>query len=249
MSIAKILVQASLINSGKMSSSGKIILPLSAFYRREDEFEKRRIRFYADCARAFQFEGWSFKSYEPEPEQKKGSRKSGKQKLAHYGYTAKATFRNEMSDPVEYLEAHRRLLNDPRVSDMNEQDFIAAGQISKLRIRMAKMYQRAKVEGEFSGLKSPDLTGMPKGGFGSVTPADHAIDQQRRAAVWEQSMPYLVRTDMNRVFYHGKFLFLEDDGKDVLERLMKGLDIIAYLEREVPRNYLAKRWPDLEMAD
>ncbi len=35
-----------------------VVVPLSASYRREDEFEGRRVRFYASCARAFEFEGW-----------------------------------------------------------------------------------------------------------------------------------------------------------------------------------------------
>lgn len=250
MSLAKILSKSKDIRAGKHVCTGiPVVVPMSGFYRRSDESERERAQMYYNLAVVFGFQNWRTCSYNPATLPEPG-RDGQARSVEHYGDRAKATFRDNLSHPLEYLEGNRSLLNDPHKASPTEQEFNAATSASVRRVRLARDYHETWVDGEASGLKSVDLERVSSTGFGPGSVSDHQISCMQKIAIWERAMPRAVRSTIETTFHKGIFTFFPLETAQsalALRQICVGLDIIAEIEGELTLKDLHERWPDLKL--
>lgn len=251
MSLDSILAGAAEIRQGKHKPSGQpAVVPLAGFYRRDDDTERQRCRMYHDLALIFEFEGWRIRRPEM-PQKIEPGRDSRGAALAHYGDSRRATFRDNNSHPLEWLEGNMKLLRDPVAGRETEQQMMAAHDSGVRRARIARDYHETKIGGEASGLKSVDLERVSGAGFGPGSISDHQITCMQKVSEWESTMPTAVRRTMQVVLYEGRFSFLPlgtPDSDLVLRQIRLGLDIIAECNGDLPRSEFLSLWPSMKQA-
>ena len=250
MSLAAILSKSKDIRAGKHTCTGlPVVVPMAGFYRRSDDAERLRNQMYFQMATIFGFTSWRTATYDPAPLPEPG-RDGQARAMEHYGDRAKATFRDNLSHPMEYLEGNRSLLNDPHKIRPTEQEFNAATNASVRRVRLARDYHETWADGIASGLKSVDLERISSTGFGPGSVSDHKISCMQKMATWERNMPRAVKATMQITLQDGVFTFLPTGTHKsdlALRQICVGLDIIAEIEGELTLKDLHERWPDLKL--
>jgi hypothetical protein len=231
-------------------------LPSDTYRAGDADFERKRAKFYAGCAKAFEFEGWSgvksapYERFTGEP----GRDGLGGQR-EKYGESAKASYWNHHAGTVETFERKSALLDSAIVPPYNNEKRDQAAFEGNTRRRVARKV-RDLFEGEMvSAMKSADLEAVPGGSFGSRSPSDHALDCQAKVNEMRQSIPPGCMATLELVLRNEMFLWERKDRKDaraVLEEIRLALDFAAWSlgatdakgRQEITKDELCRRWPE-----
>lgn len=184
-------------------------------YQRDEDFERRRREFYANCAYHFEFENWRiyFHRYEKLDRDEKGETVGGRDgrpaKKLRYGPREKIMERDINAGALEWLDG-RNLLDDVQIT--------------------AGYRARADMEGaQVSTLKSADLEASG-GGFGTRLVADYTIDCMRYVERLKASMPPSRFRVLEELLLQDRWLWDGMKGKErraVYDRIRLSLDYAA----------------------
>lgn len=209
-----------------------LALPLSAFYRRSDELEGKRYRFYAAMAREFQFENWIQKPKATSASRKEAGRDGQKRDLRISRNNI--LVQDARSAPFEWLVFNDKL-HDPEMSKNIGNDRADAG--FRFRQDMSKA--------EISGLHSPDWMSEPSGQSGPSSLAGTKLDAMESLGKLRVFMPDQYYRLLERVVWCDEWLWERKDGKGkhkIIVEVQRALDYAAVHYQLLPWQEFCEKW-------
>lgn len=237
-----------------------IVLPLKAFYRREPRFERRRAAFYADLARAFGSQGWSF----PRPAISATGRpgREGRPKEVEVksmkgpGGRQLGIDRDLYGGVVEYLEL-TNVIDEPVSLSASDREKDEARRWGDIRRRVARNIRETDEGAQGSPLSSPDWMATPTGNApGPTTVSDVRLWCMEAMGELHKRMPADSMAVINSEILGDAFSFMAIESREAkaiaIEDLRRALDLAAYIFKpgdEVTWDRLMKRWPEVRYGE
>ncbi|MGH0003159.1 hypothetical protein ACQU0X_24075 [Pseudovibrio ascidiaceicola] len=209
-----------------------VVVPLAGFYRRSDELEGKRYRFYAAMAREFDFENWRTKSAASSPARRDAGRNGQKRDLRISRNNI--LVQDARSAPFEWLIFNDKL-HDPAMNKNIANDRADAG-----------FYFRADMsKAEISGLHSPDWMSEPSGQSGPSSLAGTKLDAMESLGKLRVFMPDQYYRLLERVVWCDEWLWERKDGKGkrkIIVEVQRALDYAAVHYQLLPWQELCEKW-------
>jgi hypothetical protein len=202
----------------------KRVLPLAAFYKRDDDFEQRRSEFYAAMAKVFEWEEWKMGvRHTVSLPQVKAGRDGRKAEIASIGRDRAMPVITNIA-PLEYLFSKGLLQGKDDAHG-------AAYRRLSTGLRLRSICEGA----EISGLKAANLEGSSGGGVPGRLPGEYKMDCIRwlaelRGAYQTPKLEQSPFSMVEDVVYHDKWIWekVRADRRDkLMQKLMKALDDLS----------------------
>ncbi len=216
----------------KRVDGAPIVVPLAGFYRRSDEQEGKRYRFYAAMAREFQFENWIAKSKAHTPTQKEAGR-GGRARDLRISRN-NILVQDASSAPFEWLVFNDKL-HDPEMNKNIANDRADAGCSFRKEMGLA----------EISGLRSPDWMSEPTGKSGPGSLAGSKLDAMESINKLVKFMPEDDYRLLERVLWNDEWVWEQEAGKHkrrMIEAVQKALDYAAVHYQLLPWHEFWEKW-------
>ena len=227
-----------------------VVVPLAGFYRRDESFEKRRMRFYWNMQRAESMPD------EKQPKRKTTAGRSGqRQQIVMPDRLKSTTIINRYGSVVQYIEASDDI-DDPVSKSATDREKNQARAWGDFRRRIARFIRDLDEAASRSPLASPDLMKEPTGN--SARPAMLSAGRLEAMDLMGKLHRNVPRDSMAVIeaeVLRDEFGFLTHSSRRskaiAIEDLRRALDWCVYVLSnggEITFDRLRLRWPEVRLA-